>query len=766
MTLTAPRLSELTYRDLVDETVARIPVHNPEWTNFNDSDPGITLVQLFSFLTESLLYRSNRIPDDNRRKFLSLLGIPLQPGTPARGLVTFANRGEFRSVVLPGNIEVRAGDVPFRTNAGLDALPVEWQVFYRRFAPSDPATEELYRQLYASYGDEGLAANLQLYETVPLTAPSPLTATSGVDLAADTIDSSLWVALLRRPADRNLSVEEIRKELAGRTISLGLLPALTDSTLVFAPGTPAAQRDDPLALLRFEIPLGGSLGANEDRQPRYRRLPAVVDSDPLTEPSVVQLTLPDPLPGLWDDIEPLEDGVGNLPPPLEDTALQERLITWVRIRLALDEQRAGQGDVRMLWVAPNAAKVTQRTRVTAERLPPGTGEPDQTATLAHRPVIHGSVRLEVRPPKTAVREVWTEIDDLLAAGPELDLPDRQLPPGAAASRISAPATVFALDAANGTLRFGDGFHGMRPPFNAELQASYDYSSGRTGNVGVGAITSGPSLPDGLTVRNDVPTWGGADAETVADGEKQIARYLQHRDRLVTAEDFDIITRRTPGVALGRVDVLPAFHPDLSPNEPGDAPGAVTLMVLPKYDPLDPDAPSPDRLFLKAICDYLDPRRLVTTEIYLRGPRYKDIWISVTIRTEPGASIVTVREAVKARLMAFLSPLPQPQPEGGESGGWPLRHPVIRLQLLAEASRVPGVMLIEDVQLAADAPALVPTEQIDLVGLELPRVAGLSTEGIPLDELRRQNVGGIVPPLTPQQTQARVVAVPLIPAECR
>ena len=52
-----------------------------------------------------------------------------------------------------------------------------------------------------------------------------------------------------------------------------------------------------------------------------------------------------------------------------------------------------------------------------------------------------------------------------------------------------------------------------------------------GNVGVGGA-------------NPIPTWGGADAESVQQGEKQISRYLQHRDRLVTKEDFVSITLRT------------------------------------------------------------------------------------------------------------------------------------------------------------------------------------------------------------------------------
>src|SRR5882762_10178822 len=101
MPLTIPTLDNRRYQDLLDEALARIPVHNPEWTNFNHSDPGVTLIELFAFLTESLLYRCNQIPERNRRKFLSLLGIPLQPASSARGLVTFANeRGPRQTLTL------------------------------------------------------------------------------------------------------------------------------------------------------------------------------------------------------------------------------------------------------------------------------------------------------------------------------------------------------------------------------------------------------------------------------------------------------------------------------------------------------------------------------------------------------------------------------------------------------------------------------------------------------------------------------------------
>jgi predicted phage baseplate assembly protein len=318
--------------------------------------------------------------------------------------------------------------------------------------------------------------------------------------------------------------------------------------------------------------------------------------------------------------------------------------------------------------------------------------------------------------------------------------------------------VFAVDPEAGALRFGDGLRGRRPQRDATLRASYDYGLGRAGNVARGAITTAPALPAGFKATNPVRTWGGAEGETVAEGEKQVARYLQHRDRLVTADDFRTISRRTPGVDLGRVEVLPAFNPDAS-AEPGDAPGAVTLLVIPRYDAVQPDAPIPDRLFLDAVCEYLDPRRLVTTEVFLRGPTYTPIWITVGIDVIAGASIPQVRDDVKKRLAAFLTPLPAP---GEDDGGWPLQRSVMQLDLIAEASRVEGVRLVNGLQLAAGGGPAVPS--VDLNGwLELPRLVGISVVAGDALDLEAARGSGTAPSGGPPSTV--VVPVPVIPETC-
>jgi hypothetical protein len=167
MPLTIPNLDDRKYQELLDEALARIPVHTPEWTNFNKSDPGVTLLEVFAFLTENLLYRSNQIPERNRLKFLKMIGVPLQPATSARGLVAFScERGPLTTMTLNSGLEVRSGQIPFRTDTGLDVLPIEAQVFYKS-AVTNPSKELLdyYNQLYASFLKPQLSSSAQLYET-------------------------------------------------------------------------------------------------------------------------------------------------------------------------------------------------------------------------------------------------------------------------------------------------------------------------------------------------------------------------------------------------------------------------------------------------------------------------------------------------------------------------------------------------------------------------------------------------------------------------
>ena len=188
-------------------------------------------------------------------------------------------------------------------------------------------------------------------------------------------------------------------------------------------------------------------------------------------------------------------------------------------------------------------------------------------------------------------------------------------------------------------------------------------------------------------------------------------------------------------------------------------------MIPRLDPLHPGAPQPDQPFLDAICSYIDPRRLVTTEVFLRGPTYKPIWVSAGIDIVAGRSVAEMRDAVKAALTRFLAPLPAgPGDDAGASfphaaTGWPRRKPVVPLELLAVASRVPGVDLVRPVLVAAGGGAGSDSDPVPMNGLELPlaTISVVVGDPLPLDQVR-----GLVPVAAPDKN---VVPVPVVPETC-
>lgn len=66
-------LDSCDYADLSAKMTGRIPRFSRNWTNFNPSEPGITIIELLCYVTETLLYRTNRVPEESWLNFLRLV---------------------------------------------------------------------------------------------------------------------------------------------------------------------------------------------------------------------------------------------------------------------------------------------------------------------------------------------------------------------------------------------------------------------------------------------------------------------------------------------------------------------------------------------------------------------------------------------------------------------------------------------------------------------------------------------------------------------
>jgi hypothetical protein len=740
MPLELPVLDDRNYEELLSEVKQRIPAYTPEWTNYNvESDPGITLVQLFAFLTDSLLYRANRIPERNRLKFLQLLGIRLQPPAAADGLVVIRNeRGPLEALNLGSGVVLQAGHISFLTRDDLTVLPLEGQVYYKKeINESDERYQSLkdeydaaLQALQAAQEEQSLTGSVDttlkpvFYETASMTKPTAGDPYPVLDLKADALGEMLYIALL---APKKVSPDDVREAIAYKTISIGVVPALTNSVDPLTPPLPAGERTISPSLI-FELP---DIAASTS-EAHYRRLQQIKAPDVLKETGIVQLVLPDASRiQTWTFGEPLDEGRGDYPPRIEDDAIRQRLVSWIRVRLP-DSQEAGTeaNPVQPLftWLGINAARVVQAVQVVNELLGQASGEPDQTVALANTPVLPESLTLEMQQNDDSWR-AWRMVDDLLTA----DLDEE----------------VFTRDPESGEIRFGNGLNGKRP--RQRMRASYEYGGGPQGNLAVGEIKSSPDvrLQGGFKIENPVPTSGGDNGETTEEGERSIPLYLRHRDRLVTEQDFVDVTWRTPGVDMGRVEVIPLFYPD---DESQTVPGTVTLMVIPAGDPKNPLWPEPDRLFLRRVCDHIDSRRLVTTEIYVRGPEYIDINLSLGIQVREGYYRDEVIEAVQERLKSYLSALP---PGGPDETGWPRQRKLLKKELEAVAARVAGVDYVDSMYMGIGADY--NKEEYDQIsGLKLPRLATIQVVAGEAEELK--NILGEPPEGPPEDTV--VVPIPV------
>ncbi|MGI9824256.1 putative baseplate assembly protein [Agromyces sp. Marseille-Q5079] len=215
MTLPVPNLDDRRFQDLVDDAKRLIALRCPEWTDHNVSDPGVTLIEAFAFMTDELLYRLNRVPDKLYLSFLELLGVELFPPTAATAdVVMWLSAPMPDPIVVPARTEVgtpRAEDrasivfstteelvIPPRTADLVGTAPAEGEPWAGRSSlkdgPLDPFSEHprIGDALIVGVSEPsgGLALSIRIDSTVrgvgvdPLDPPIRWEAWTGSDWSA------------------------------------------------------------------------------------------------------------------------------------------------------------------------------------------------------------------------------------------------------------------------------------------------------------------------------------------------------------------------------------------------------------------------------------------------------------------------------------------------------------------------------------------------------------------------------------------------------
>jgi hypothetical protein len=105
-------LDTIDFDGLVEIARSRLPILAEEWTDYNYSDPGITLVELLAWIADTQIYSIGRNRADERAAMAALLGIRPQGAEPAAGTL-FAQA----PVLAPQQVAAGAYLVPMEASA-------------------------------------------------------------------------------------------------------------------------------------------------------------------------------------------------------------------------------------------------------------------------------------------------------------------------------------------------------------------------------------------------------------------------------------------------------------------------------------------------------------------------------------------------------------------------------------------------------------------------------------------------------------------------
>ena len=729
-------LDDRNFDDLVNEMLARIPGHTPEWTNPRLGDPGRTLIELFAWLADTVLYRANLIPERQRLVFLRLLNIPMRPAIPSTGLAALemANDKLIKPVAVPVHTTVK-GSLDFETRDEISVLPLTGHVYVKR----KPSTDELKSLQQVIVGLESVydVATGSPYIATPL-FPDGMADKKGFDFVSDTVDRCLWVALQVSKTENLAAVGDAlgRESNGPKVLNVGFQPRLEvpqfDEDITVA----ASARD----IWDWEIT---SSRTTDTGEPEYLSLDVVLNTTAgFSRQGIIRLELPDK-----DDIgRPANDvtvdvnaGVGNRPPRLDDPTAADRTIAWLRLR-PVHHSHA----LALSWIGINAVAIDQRKTLTGVTVATANGMADQTVQLPGQSIEPESLILQVEEEGRGFN-TWQRIDDLYTA----DRDDR----------------AYQLDSEAGTMVFGNGVRGRVPAAGMRLRIEkMRYGGGSQGNIAAGNLSA--IAHAGLKVTQPVATTGGTEAESLDQAEKRIPAYLKHRDRAVTADDFKQLAAETPAVEIGRVEVLPKFKPQ---QRRENIPGVVSVMVLPSAATRLPPNPRPDRIILERVHAFLDTRRPLATEMYVMGVEYLPIGLAAAVRLRDGHARDRVLQSVRDALRDFLWPL---SPGGSQGAGWPLGQAVIQQELEVVVARVRGIRVVRGVNLftqqsakwvAVDADPRTGVQRLDMRAWQLPELLAVVVDDSDdvADDLNRAT--GLGSGLTPDAPAG--IPIPVVPEVC-
>ncbi|MGD1852665.1 MAG: putative baseplate assembly protein [Leptolyngbyaceae cyanobacterium] len=673
-------LDDRQFKDLVEECLLRIPRYCPDWTNHNPSDPGITMVELFGWLTDQMMMRFNQVPRRNYVAFLELLGIQLQPPAPAQTALTF-----YLSASLPE---------PYTIPAAVEV-----------------ATER-------TETEEAIVFSTERALTVGVPHILHL-------LTADTAEEQPDV-LLDRLSVRWTRQSDGRWEGAEQDI---FNPTPQPGNCFYLVLDPEQALDGNVIAVHFKGETATPTGIRPEAPPRQWQ----AWNGQVWEPTVLMRESDDDTHGFsfYDSSsnDELQQGevVLHLPQSLPVTEFASYRGRWIRcVCTESAPETRYVNSPRLLSVSARAIGGTVDARqcltIHNELLGESDGQMGQTFQVQNTPILprQESEVLMVTSPN-GQQQIWQEVTDFADSGPEdlhytLDALTGRLQFGPLIREPAQLKTVTQVRSRQQSAAFSrqgslessvltlspqllERQYGAVPPRGAVLtMRAYRTGGGQQGNVQPQTLRIIKSaVPYVASVTNHQAAQYGTDAESLDSAVLRVPKLLRTRDRAVTAEDFE-----TLAIEAGAGNVARS----LCPPQLNTQPGTITVMVVPKTNLGDIEAGlgiAPQSLSLtpqlsRSVLQYLNERRPLGLQVKLESPSYVGVSVTAEVAIDPSYGSPEAQQVIQHNLQVALYRLLNPLTGGANGEGWPFGTPVYPSDIITLLQTMAGVRYLGTVML--------------------------------------------------------------------
>lgn len=694
------RLDEFTFDKLNEESINLIHRIYPDWSDHNYHDPGITFIELFSWLAEMQQYYMNRITSESRLKFFKLLGIERRDIIPAQTEVSVNIKGN--SFILPRGTKFNAGDITFETidERLMISSNLEKAIVFSGAEVTDYSSSNNDRGVsFYAFGKSakkgsrlylGFDRDLPINEEIVLSIrlfDDRSKRNGELSIKNDDVNSRVSWRFhgSRYDKERDYDVYawlplKIKKDTTMNFTTSGELTFVITSEMKQRMIHPALDKN------RYWICC--------DVQYEFEGLPPKIDSIGINRLNVIQqdtLSLVEYASATGDTLQKIE--LNHFLSIYGDVEVQvlnddgswsfwnedfsEELTSSIKNnkednsirRLYILSRDADRGKVYVIFggkdghaVPPKGIdniRIISYSKDFEKRrlLGRSTGLPDQKFEIQESSIIPHSLMLQVirrnSPAPGNTCYDYSLAEDFNISSSE----DRHY--------------VFYPD--TGEIVFGNNEKGAIPEVSDDkniIILALKRSIGKAGNVNSGMINTASELIPGLInadIFNNKEASGGEDRESLQNMLQRFSESLLEQQRAVTPEDFENLALLTPGNRVARVKALPLFSTELNNYPREQAEGVVSVVVVPYSEKL---TPYPGHELLESVERHLDKYRLLTTDICAIAPEYIKITVGavIVVRTK----LKTNAEKIENELNLMLSPM-----QNSFSKGWEFGKSVIK-----------------------------------------------------------------------------------------